>query len=390
MTHLVIDARTIRPGATGVGHFVAGLLGGLDRLMEGGRAQRSLRVTALRLRWTERRDPAWEAFWDSLRHVDAEDTAADYEHHFSSDLWLQRDLPELVASLEGDVLVSPAFIGPWGRGRFRRLLILPDAIAWDMPGNLPANFRWYLRAMSRLGARRAGRVASLSPPSARRLERLGFGGERGVGVVPCGIDPRLFHPAGERPRVLPDGRPRRGPLMIYTASFEKRKNHRLLFEMLRGDVLKDWRPELVLLHAASEDDFDWVARAARGLDVRVHKPTSVIEVAEWTRAADVALFPSRMEGFGTPALEAMACGTPLVAAEIDAMRWLTQGGRCAALAAPDDAAAWSRAVASILDGGSEAARRREAGLRRAAQFTWERAARRLLKEAGVKMDGITG
>jgi glycosyltransferase involved in cell wall biosynthesis len=108
-------------------------------------------------------------------------------------------------------------------------------------------------------------------------------------------------------------------------------------------------------------------------------PRNATEVAAWTSAADVALFPSRAEGFGIPMLEAMACGTPLVAANIPAARWLSGGGRSALLLPPDDVAAWTHAVDRLLRGEDAAVGSRvAAGLRRAAGFHWHRTAQRLL------------
>jgi glycosyltransferase involved in cell wall biosynthesis len=76
------------------------------------------------------------------------------------------------------------------------------------------------------------------------------------------------------------------------------------------------------------------------------------------------------EGFGLPVLEAMACGTPVVASDRTALPD-TAGG--AALLAPPDRVAG--AVRDLLGDHAERHRLRAAGLRRAAAFTWERTAR---------------
>jgi glycosyltransferase involved in cell wall biosynthesis len=79
-------------------------------------------------------------------------------------------------------------------------------------------------------------------------------------------------------------------------------------------------------------------------------------------------------------LEAMACGTPLVAADIPAARWLSGGGRAALLLPPDDQMAWTTAIAGLLRGEDDhVASRVAAGLRRGAGFDWQRSARRLLE-----------
>ena len=86
--------------------------------------------------------------------------------------------------------------------------------------------------------------------------------------------------------------------------------------------------------------------------------------------AEAFALPSLYEGFGLPVLEAMACGTPVIAADATALPE-TAGG-AARLAAP---AAVSDAVCEVVRSPAERERLRAAGLARAAPFTWERTAR---------------
>ncbi|HKP73548.1 MAG TPA: glycosyltransferase family 1 protein [Pyrinomonadaceae bacterium] len=90
------------------------------------------------------------------------------------------------------------------------------------------------------------------------------------------------------------------------------------------------------------------------------------------------VYPSLYEGFGLPPLEAMACGAPVIASRIDALRE-TLGDESAMLFAPTDADALARSITELI-GDRDAQRKLSlAGQRRAAGFTWERAARRTLE-----------
>jgi glycosyltransferase involved in cell wall biosynthesis len=89
--------------------------------------------------------------------------------------------------------------------------------------------------------------------------------------------------------------------------------------------------------------------------------------------ADLFVFPSLYEGFGLPPLEAMACGLPVVASTAPALREVLDDA--ALLVHPQDVVALAEAMAAALGDEALRSRLREAGLRRAAQFSWERTAR---------------
>ncbi len=100
------------------------------------------------------------------------------------------------------------------------------------------------------------------------------------------------------------------------------------------------------------------------------------ELVELYRRAFALLMPSRNEGFGLPALEAMACGCPVVAASAGALPEVCGGA--AILLDPDDPGAWRAAIAGLAADPARRAAMASAGLQRAREFTWERTAREML------------
>jgi len=90
------------------------------------------------------------------------------------------------------------------------------------------------------------------------------------------------------------------------------------------------------------------------------------------RRCALVLLPSEREGFGLPVLEALACGTPIVASDIDALREV--GGTAVEYCPPEDIEAWTSAVVRVLaerrDDPAGWRARRTAGIERAASFSW--------------------
>lgn len=99
------------------------------------------------------------------------------------------------------------------------------------------------------------------------------------------------------------------------------------------------------------------------------------------RRASLLVLPSEEEGFGLPVIEAMTCGTPVIASDLPVLREV--GGSAAAFVGTGDVEAWSEAVVLRLSSASDdpAAReaRRAAGAAQAAKFTWPEYARRMVE-----------
>ncbi|MCU1377812.1 MAG: mshA [Acidimicrobiales bacterium] len=100
-------------------------------------------------------------------------------------------------------------------------------------------------------------------------------------------------------------------------------------------------------------------------------------LSTWYRAADVVLVPSRSESFGLVALEAAACGRPVVAAGVGGLRTIVDDGRTGLLVEGRDPASYAAAVDQLLRDEELAASMGAAGAERAGHYTWSTAAARL-------------
>jgi len=180
-----------------------------------------------------------------------------------------------------------------------------------------------------------------------------------------------------------------GPFILHVGTLEPRKNlpnlirafarlrrergipHRLVLAGAPG-----WGGEPLREIAAGEGVADHVV-----LPGRVAKELLPILYG----AADVFAYPSLYEGFGLPVIEAMASGTPIVASDRGALPEIAGGG--ARLVDPTDCDAIAGAIGELLDNPAQAAALTAEGLKRAAQFSWARAARETLAIYTSVIDG---
>lgn len=226
-------------------------------------------------------------------------------------------------------------------------------------------------------ARHADRVLVLTCGEARLLHRsYGLSGSR-LTVVPAGVDLDRFAPgpttrlADAPPQLLFVGRlqPLKGPDVAVRTLAEVRR------------TVPDARLRIVGGASGSDATTPAQLRAlADGLGVgdavELEPAVDQSTLAQRYRDADVLLAPSRSETFGLVALEAQACGTPVVAADVPGLEVVVgRGGTLVAGHGPADHAA---AVVRYLTDADHAARARTAGLATAAGASWDRATDRLL------------
>jgi glycosyltransferase involved in cell wall biosynthesis len=199
-------------------------------------------------------------------------------------------------------------------------------------------------------------------------------GER-VRVVPPGVD-RSFAPAAADEVERVRQRHRLGaPYVLYVGTLEPRKNLVRLVEAF-ARLARAGRPEDLVLAGRPGWGLEPLEEAIRGSGVahRVHRLGYVDrpDLAPLLTGAEVLAYPSLEEGFGFPPLEAMACGTPVVAADGSSLAENLAGA--AELVPPEDVDALAAALDRLLTDPEVRERRRRQGLERAARFTWERTA----------------
>jgi alpha-1,3-rhamnosyl/mannosyltransferase len=285
--------------------------------------------------------------------------------------WHPRGLAHAARAARADLIHTPAAM-PVRGGGLPVVMSFHDAIPWRHP-------EWFTRAnalQQRLlvgrTARHAARVITASIASRDDLvSEVGIAADR-IDVIADGISEAFSPTRGDR--VTLDARyGTTGPVILSVGTPEPRKN---LATALRAyaRVLEDVPAATLLLvggHGWRNEDLERRIEGTPGRVIRTgYVPLDDLPMLY--ASADCLLFPSLMEGFGFPPLEAMASGLPVVCSDRPSLPEVV--GDAALTAPPLDAEALARHVIAVLTDPDLADDLRTRGLAQAAPFTWDRTA----------------
>lgn len=300
--------------------------------------------------------------------------------------WFERlsqryEVPRLEWLVSFDLLFAPNFVPP--PTRTRRLVLTVHDLAFRLfPETAPLATRRWLGRLER-ALRQATHVIAVSEQTRRDLLHLyGLRPER-VTVVPLGVDREVFRPStSEAIREVRRRYQVDRPYLLSLGGIEPRKNLPAVVRAF-ASLPNDIRPILVLAGAAVPWNLEGSALLRSALEaLRPEIRRSVVLTGYVSEEEKVALlggavalvYPSLYEGFGLPAIEAMACGTPVLTSNVSA---LPDTARDAALLVdPNDVGAIAQGMERLLTDGELRDKLRSAGTARAAVFSWRETARR--------------
>lgn len=279
-------------------------------------------------------------------------------------LWHRLRAPRLPLDLVDVIHAPSASIPP---ARPKPLVVTVHDVAFL---RYPQYFtKWGVRFHTRgldLARREAAAIIVASEHTRTELVREGFDDGR-IHVIPHGVrapSPSDWQACAARVQRIGATE----PYALFVGTIEPRKGISLLVEAMNR--VRETRPELQLVIAGPRG---WGEVSGLGEPwVRELGTVGDDDLDALYRRASLCAVPSRYEGFGLPALEAMARGCPLLASNTTSLPEVV--GDAGVLLPVDDPEAWSAAIGEVLD---DPGRRRvlvDRGRRRATGFTWERSA----------------
>ena len=315
----------------------------------------------------------------------------------AADLWHRRREVDLV-HVHG---VNDALYTAWAFGRLRRIPVLFELTLTgaDDPDSVRLSPNRFTAIRYAIYRRMAGYVA-ISPQLADAARAAGIGGDR-LWTIPQGVDLDRFRPAPAREAARRAvGIASEGPLAVFVGSLVERKGIDVLLSAWETIHARLPQATLVLV---GKDSFGGDSDAERFLAGTLGKLSPAAagavvraglrdDAERFLQAADVFVFPSRREGFGSAMVEAMACGLPCVVAELPGITdyiFPAPSEASGGLVVPqEDPEALARAAIALLGDPERARSLGDRGRSRAVTcFGIDRVAQRYLSVYAALLDG---
>ncbi|MBI5586993.1 MAG: glycosyltransferase family 4 protein [Deltaproteobacteria bacterium] len=306
-------------------------------------------------------------------------------------LWEQIALPFQAGRRKLDILLSAGMTSPF-------FCTVPSIVViYDLQHiNQPENFnRWYLfflKAVIYLSAKTSKGVITLSEKSKEDIVRLYNISPERVGVTYMASDSEAFFKRGaaEVASIRKKyGLPER--FILYIASSLPHKNYRRLLSAFKSVKGTNSGIKLVLI-GARDYGRDAIIGTIEELglteDVKFLGWLPFEDIPLIYSAAELFVFPSLHEGFGIPVVEAFACGVPVVCSGIEPLKEVAAGAAC--LVDPLSVEEMAEGIGKVLTERPLRERLVRDGLKRAAEFSWEKTARETLSIMGEFLKGRQG
>ncbi|HEY7147042.1 MAG TPA: D-inositol-3-phosphate glycosyltransferase [Streptosporangiaceae bacterium] len=242
----------------------------------------------------------------------------------------------------------------------------------------------------------ADRLVANTDEEARQLISLYDADPARVSTINPGVDLSVFQPGSQRQARAQLGLAPDAVVLVFAGRVQPLKAPDVVLRaaamLARQDPELAGRLTVAFVggpSGAGRADPDGLTQLAARLGIsrliRLEPPCPQLELARWYRAATIVMVPSHSESFGLVAVEAQACGTPVVAASVGGLRTAVLDGVSGILVDSRDPADYARAVRQLIEHPAELARLSRGACRHASRFGWGETVDRLIAEYSAIM-----
>ena len=297
-------------------------------------------------------------------------------------LWYRARLPLSVQRFMGklDLFHSPDFVLPPVGGKIPTLLTVHDLSFVHFPEVYPRVLVDYLNKVVPWSVARATHILADSEATKQDLRAVWQVPAEKISVLYSGVSAAFgkVTDKGEITAVLHKYNLPAAPYLLSVGTVQPRKNYQMLIQAFAPLAARF--PHNLYIAGGKGWLYDEMMTEIekQGLAGRVRFIGFVADedLPTLYSAAALYLFPSIYEGFGLPMLEAMACGLPVLAADVSSLPEV--GGETAVLLPPHDPHRWTETMAAVLSNPAQQKQMIAAGYQQVQKFTWQKSAARLL------------
>lgn len=367
---IAIDIRTINKPRSGVGYYVTNLI---LKLQELDKDNQYCLIS---------NNGEYENTFRAQSNFENHRTWVSNENHLFGDFWESIYLPRLLEKKNVSVFHGPAFMIPLLKRRMSMVVTIHDIVSFIMPDTIPLKYAFYMRNLIRLVSRKADRIISVSESAKRDLIAWLDIPEEKITVVHQAVS-EWFRPAdgsGDGGQAIRRKFGIHGRYMLFVGNLEPRKNLIRLMEAFAMARKKLGGPVQLVIAGKKGwlcgDILKTYERIRNGDDIIITNYVNERDLLSLYQNAEMFVFPTRYEGFGIPALEAMACGAPVITSNVSSLPEIT--GDAALLINPSDVGEISEAMIKLADSESMRSQMRIRGFKQAERFSWAKTARETL------------
>lgn len=271
---------------------------------------------------------------------------------------------------KNEILWSPANAGPWLVQN--QVLTIHDASVFDHPEWFRPSFARWTRLSWKILAKRVKAIITVSNFSRERLIHHFQIPEYKIHVIPNGVG-KPFEPQTQKSiKEIQDKYKLTKPYFFFVGTHEPRKNLGTLFQAWKQAKINGY--SLIIAGTKGIVFAEAITKTEESDHIKWLGYIPDTDLPVFYSGAAAVVVPSFYEGFGLTALEAMACGAPVITSNTTAIPEIV--GDAALLFNPQSANELTNAMQNIMEDGLLANTLRERGVQRAAQFTWDESTRK--------------